>query len=213
MIWGKIFVLNVRFLQRPEACGEGRFFGRWIHLTWLSILLWRWSDGSQYCCLALHGASVLTAGNQLLAKQQERWCGNSCLIYQPEQTAHVLRYIPYFRYPLLTCTVSRCLLKTRESSPVKIIKSNEPWHFPKCSVFYSGFVHGVLRTHKSSRYEPRTVISFISPHVSSRDWHPIQYLVKIPGDLSKCTVFMAISIVASFFFLKKNQDLKNYFIL
>lgn len=147
-----------------------------------------------------------------LHKQQERWCGNSCLIYQPEQTAHVLRYILYFRYPLLTCTVSRCLLKTRESSPVKIIKSNELWHFPKCSVFYSGFVHGVLRTHKSSRYEPRTVISFISPHVSSRDLHPIQYLVKIPGDLSKCTVFMDISIVASLFFFKSRLEKLLYLI-
>ena len=134
-----------------------------------------------------------------MQKQQEMWCGNSCLVYQSEQTAHVLRYILYFRYPLSTCTVSRCLLKTGESSPVKIIKSNEPWHFSECSVFYSGFVHRILRTHKSSRYKPRTVISSISPHVSSRDLHPIQYLVKIPDDLSKCTIFMAVSVVASFF--------------
>lgn len=105
-----------------------------------------------------------------MQKQQEMWRGNSCLIYQPEKTAHVLRYILYFRYPLLTCTVYRCLLKTRESSPVKIIRPNEPWHFPKCSVFDSGFVHGVLRTHKSSRYKPRTTVSFISPHVKGALW-------------------------------------------
>lgn len=35
--------------------------------------------------------------------------------------------------------------------------------------------------------------------VSSRDLHPVQYLVKIPGDLSKCTIFMAISVVAIYF--------------
>lgn len=45
--------------------------------------------------------------------------------------------------------------------------------------------------------------------VNSGDIHPIQYLVKIPGDLSKCTIFLAISVVAIFLL---NQNLNNYLI-
>lgn len=66
---------------------------------------------------------------------------NSCLIYQPERMAHVWRYILYSRYSSLTCSVYKCLLKSRESLPVKTIKLNEPHHFPKCTVIYYRFVY------------------------------------------------------------------------